>query len=342
MNITLQDIANMAGVSSATVSRVINNSPLVKPDTRENVLRVIKKLNYVPNALARSLSLNETNTIGVVVPDILNPFFGKIVRGISTVLRERDYNIAMCDTEENISNEYTSLQMLRKQQIRGLIITPTLEHENSSGLKLVEIEQDGIPVVIVDRDLNLSNFDGVFVDNIKAGIDATQAFINAGHKKIATIMGPADSKASKERFLGYQIAMKKNGIDIETSYIFNGYYNIESGYNITKKILALSDPPTAIFIGSSILTQACINTLLENKVKIPEEMAIIGFDEMDYLKPLDIHISYIERSVRLMGEVAAKLLMEKIQDPSQGAHVRKRVILPTKLILNGSERFLPK
>lgn len=342
MSITLQDIANVAGVSSATVSRVINNSPLVKPDTRESVLSVIKKLNYVPNALARSLSLNETNTIGVIVPDILNPFFGNIVRGISTVLREMDYNITMCDTNENISNEYASLQMLRKQQVRGLIITPTLEQENTNGLKLVELEQSGIPVVIVDRDVNLSNFDGVFVDNVKAGLDATQAFINAGHKKIATVMGPTDSKACMERFLGYRLAMEKNGIDIDPGFNFNGYYNLESGYEITKRILALKDRPTAIFVGSSILTQACINTLLEYKIKIPEEMAIIGFDEMAYLKPFDIHISYIERSVSQMGEVAAKLLMEKIENSSMGEHVRKRVIIPTKLVLNGSEQLINK
>lgn len=339
MGITLLDIANAAGVSSATVSRVINNLPTVKGETRDSVLSVIKKLNYVPNAVARSLSRNETNTIGVVVPDILNPFFGKIVRGISSIMHSMDYNITMCDTEENIMNEDSSLKMLRKQQIRGLIITPTIDQEKTSGFKLVEIEQSGIPVVIVDRDVNFSNFDGVFLDNVKAGMEATQAFIDAGHRKIAVIMGPTDSKAGMERTYGFRNAMETNGIDVDIRYIFNGFYNMESGYEMTKKILALDDPPTAIFIGSSMLAQACINALLENSIRIPQDMAVIGFDEMSYTDPFGINISYIERSVREMGETAAKLLIERIQSPMQETHVRKRVILPIKLILRGSERY---
>lgn len=342
MSITLQDIADAAGVSSATVSRVINNSPSVKPETRDNVLYVIKKLNYVPNAVARSLSRNETNTIGVVVPDILNPFFGKIIRGISTVLRKMDYNIALCDTDESISNEYASLEMLRKQQVRGLIITPTIDQEKTRGLKLVEVEQSGIPIVIVDRDINFSNFDGVFLDNVKAGIDATQAFISAGHKKIAAILGPTDSKACMEITLGYRRAMEMNGLDIEPSYLFNGAYNIECGYEMTKKLLALDNPPTAIFINSSVLTQACINALLDNNVKIPQEMAVIGFSEMSYLEPFGIHISHIERSVRQMGEAAAKLLIDRIGNSVQEEHVRKRIIIPPNLVLKGSEQFFSR
>jgi LacI family transcriptional regulator len=339
MSITLQDIANASGVSSATVSRVINNSPMVDPKTRESVLGVIKRLNYVPNAVARSLSRNETNTIGVVVPDILNPFYGKIIRGISTALRKIDYNIAMCDTEENICNEYASLQMLRKQQIRGLIIAPTLDQEKTSGLKLVEIEQMGIPVVIVDRDINLSNFDSVFIDNVKAGMDAAQAFINAEHRKIAIIVGPTDSKASIEITLGFRLAMEKNGIEINPNYIFNGFHNMECGYDMTKELLALGDPPTAIFAGSSMLTRACINVLLENKIKIPQKIAIIGFDEMPYLEPFGIHISYIDRSIPQMGEAAAQLLIDRIQGSSQETHVRKSIIIPPKLILKGSEQY---
>lgn len=342
MGVTLQDIADAAGVSNATVSRVINNSPSVKPETREYILSVIKKLNYVPNAVARSLSKNETNTIGVMVPDILNPFFGKVIRGISTVLHKMDFNIAMCDTEENILNEYASLEMLRKQQIRGLIITPTLVHEKTRGLELWEVQKRGIPVVIIDRDVDFSKFDGVFLDNVKAGMDATEAFIKAGHRKIAAIMGPTDSKASMERTLGYHKAMKHHGLGINPGYIFNALYNLESGYEMAKKLLALSDPPTAVFVGSSILTQGCIYALLENKVRIPEDMAIIGFDEMPYTKPLGIHISYIERSVSHMGETAAKLLLERINNPEKEGHIQKRIILPAQLVLKGSEKYFGK
>lgn len=339
MSCTLQDIANAAGVSTATVSRIINNSLSVKPETRENVLNIIKELNYVPNAVARSLSRNETTTIGVVVPDIMNPFFGKIVRGISTVLRNMDYNISMCDTDESVINEYASLQMLRKQQVRGLIITPTLEQEKTRGLELLSFQKSKIPVVVVDRDVNSSNFDGVFLDNVQAGIEATQAFINVGHRKIAAIMGPAESKASVERTLGYCNALQMNGLAINPDYILHGFYNMESGYEMTRALLALSDPPTAIFIGSSMLTHACIHALLEHNVKIPQEMGIIGFDEMSCFKPFGIHISYIERSVPQMGEAAAKLLIDRINTPitAECDRERKCIIIPPRLVLKGSE-----
>jgi LacI family transcriptional regulator len=340
MNTTLQDIANAAGVSSATVSRVINNSPSVKPETRENVLNIIKKLNYVPNEVARSLSKNETNTIGVVVPDILNPFFGKIVRGISNVLRKMNYNIVLCDTDESITNEYSSLEMLRKHKVRGVIITPTVDEEKSRGIKLVEVEQSGIPIVMVDRDINFTNFDSVYLDNVQAGMDAIQALINAGHKRIAALLGPTDSKACMEITLGYRRAMEMNGIDINPDYMVNGFYSMECGYQMTQKLLDLDKPPTAIFVSSSVMTHACINTLLDNKIKIPQDMAIIGFAEMPYLEPFGIHISYIERSVSQMGEAAAKLLIEKIENPSHEAHIRKSIILPPKLILKGSEKYI--
>jgi LacI family transcriptional regulator len=342
MSITLQDIANHAGVSNATVSRVINNPTSVAPKTRKNVLSVIKKFNYVPNAVARSLSRNETNIIGIIVPDITNPFFGKIIRGINTILREMDYNIAMCDTEENILNEDASLQMLRKQHVRGLIFTPTIEEEKTNGLKLLEIEQSGIPVVVVDRGINFSNFDGVFLDNVKAGLDATQSFINAGHKKIAAILGPADSKASMERALGYRRSLDMNKIHVDPRYILNGSYDMECGYEMTKKLLELDEPPTAIFIGSSILSKACINALLDSNLKIPQDMAIIGFDEIPYMKSFGIDISYIDRSVREMGEFAAKLLIDKIKNSQQGEHVCKRIIISPKLVLNGSELYFNK
>lgn len=340
MSITLQDIANYAGVSNATVSRVVNNPISVTIKTREKVLRVIEKFNYVPNAIARSLSRNETNTIGIIVPDITNPFFGKIIRGISTILREKDYNIVMCDTDENIINEDNSIQMLKELHVRGLIITPTIEQEKTNNLKLMNIEQSGIPVVLVDRDTNSSNLDGVFLDNIKAGLDVTQSFINAGHKKIATILGPTDSKASIERALGYRQALEMNGINIDPSYILNGWsYSMECGYEMTKKLFELDEPPTAIFIGSSILSQACINALLDSNIKIPQDMAIIGFGEIPYMKTFGTNISYIERYVREMGEYAANLLIDRIENPKQGQSVCKRIIIPPKLVLNGSELY---
>lgn len=339
MGVTLQDIARASGVSCATVSRVINSSDAVKPETREHVLETIRKYSYVPNAIARSLSRNETNTIGVVVPDILNPFFGFVIRGISTVLRNMGYNIALCDTDENINYECDSLDMLFEQRVRGIIISPTIEQESSNGMKLLELSQRKTPIVLVDRDIRVSQYDGVFFDNINAGKDATLALIQAGHQKVAAILGPSSSNACIERCMGYSSALSMNGLPYEDDYVLYGSYSAESGYEMTNRILLMKNRPTAIFAASNSLTVGCITCLLDHHIKIPEEMSVIGFDGTENFEPFGLHISYIDRSIGKMGEAAAKLMVEQINAQPELGRVQKRIIIPASLVLKGSEVY---
>ncbi len=339
MGVTLQDIARASGVSCATVSRVINNSDAVKVETREHVQEIIRKYNYVPNAIARSLSRNETNTIGVVVPDILNPFFGFVIRGISTVLRNMGYNIVLCDTEENINYECNSLDTLFEQRVRGIIISPTIEQESSNGMKLLELSQRKTPIVLVDRDIRFSQYDGVFFDSINAGKDATLALIRAGHKRIAAVLGPPSSNACIERCMGYSSALSMSGIRYDENYVLHGNYSAESGYEMTRKILAMKNRPTAIFVASNSLTVGCITCLLDHGINIPGEMSVIGFDDTKSFEPFGLHISYIDRSIGKMGEAAAKLLEEQIAAPPELGRVQKRIIIPTSLVLKGSEAY---
>jgi LacI family transcriptional regulator len=334
--VTISDIAREAGVSQATVSRVLNNSGYVKEETRKKVLKVIERLDYTPSAIARSLSTNRTNTIGVVVPDINNPFFGEVIKGISEVADKHELNIILCDTDESIQKESKALKALKEQRIQGVIITPSLAEGKANSEYLNALKNIGIPVVLVDGHVRYSNFSGVFADNIKGAFDGTEALIKNGHRKIAIITGHMNSRPSQDRLLGYKKALAANNIPVEDKYIFIGDYKQSGGYNITKKILKMKDRPTAIFVSSNMMTLGCVQALMEENVRIPEDMAVIGFDNVEILNIAGLNISYINGPNKEMGKRGMELLLSILNNEDNGE--TKTIILSTELILNGSEK----
>ncbi|QGU94652.1 substrate-binding domain-containing protein [Clostridium bovifaecis] len=338
MAVTIKDIAEKAQVSLATVSRVLNNSGFVKEEKRELVLKTIKELNYVPNSVARSLSTSQSNTIGVVIPDVNNPFFGEVIKGIATVADEEDFNIILCDTDENIDKEFKALEMLKKQRVRGIIITPTSDKNEFNSEYLEALESLGIPIVLIDRDVKYSNFDGVFLDSLNGAFEATDALIKEGHKKIAIIAGPQTSKPGRDRLRGYRKAMIMNKLDIDEKYIFYGDFKLESGYKITKEILKMEDRPTAIFVCNNMMNLGCIKALFEQNINIPGDIALIGFDEIEMLNVLNFKISVVSRPTTEMGRVAMNMLIDRLKD-EESTHT-KRITLSPKLTLKGSEKLL--
>ncbi|KYH28231.1 MULTISPECIES: LacI family DNA-binding transcriptional regulator [Clostridium] len=336
MAVTISDIAREAGVSQATVSRVLNKSGYVKEETREKILEVMKRLNYSPSAIARSLSTNRTNTIGVVVPDINNPFFGEVIKGISEVADKHGLNIILCDTDESIQKEVKALKVLKEQRIQGVIITPSSAEDEFNSEYLNVLENIGIPVVLIDGHVKYSNFSGVFADNIKGAFDGVEALIKNGHKKIAIITGRMNSRPAQDRLLGYKKALAMNNIPVEDKYIFIGDYKQSGGYNITKNILKMEDRPTAIFVSSNMMTLGCVQALMEEKIKIPEDMAVIGFDNVEILNIAGLNISYINGPNKEMGKKGMELLLNILNNKDNGE--TKTIILPTELVLNGSEK----
>lgn len=307
MAITIRQVAKMAGVSNATVSRVINNVGTVKQKTRDHVINIIKEMGYAPNEVARSLSKNETKSIGVVVPDINNPFFGDVIKGVSMVADEHNLNILLCDTNEDTEKEKNSLQMLKDHRIRGIIIGPASDTNEFNGEYLSLLENLGIPIVLVGRDVKYSNFDGVFIDNIQGACDGVTSLIQNGHEKIAIITGPMDSKPGRDRLNGYRKALVMGGKTAREDYIFHGNFKIESGYELTQQILQMEDKPTAIFTCNNMMTLGCIKALSEQGMKIPGDMAMVGFDEIELLEIFNMQISVIARPTFEMGKIAMQL-----------------------------------
>lgn len=337
--LNIRDIAKLAGVSSTTVSRVINQSGYVKQETRELIESLIQNHNYTPSAVARSLSKQDTSSIGVIIPDIGNPFFSGVIRGISTMAEQNNFNLLYFDTNEQPMIEHRFLKTVKEQRLKGLIITPTSNLDRTTKEYLENLEQSGIPVVLVDRDLQGSEFDGVFVENKQGAIDAVNALCDAGHTKIAIIAGPETSKPGRDRLRGYLDALSFNHCDIREEYIKRGDFKIEKGYSLTQKLLTMQDPPTAIFCSNNAMALGCLKYLYENNIQLGKDIALISFDEIPILDYVGFQLSVVQRAVSEMGSTAMEILLERLNRPRGKSEV-KRVVFPTQLILKGSEKKL--
>jgi LacI family transcriptional regulator len=336
MNIKV--IANAIGVSSATVSRVINNSGYVKDETRQKVLKVIKEYNYIPSAVARSLSTQDTSNIGVIIPDIENPFFSSVIRGISDNAEKNNYNILFFGTNETAATEHSFLKTVQSQRLKGVIITPVSEFDMETRDYLMRLDSTGIPVVLVDRDIKDTNFDGVFLDNVQSTYEGVEALIKAGHKRIAIITGPHTSKPGKERLLGYKKAMKAYKLKVPPEYIAQGDFKAAKAYSKTEELLSLPNPPTAIFASNNLTTLGCLKYLTEKEIQIGKDLSIISFDDIEILKMIDYKLSVIDRDAKLQGQEAMNILLHRLENPDHPIG-SKRIILPHNIILRGSEKI---
>lgn len=343
MSVTIKDIAKAAGVSLATVSRVLNSSGYVKESTREKVHKAIKQLNYTPSAIARSLSTNKTNTIGVIIPEINNPFFGEVITGITQVADEHKLNILLCVTDESIEKERQALKLLSEQRIEGILITTTFGEDARNDDYLSTLEHIGIPIVHIDGHIKYPNVSGVFIDHIQGAFDGVEALIKAGHEKIAIINGLLNSRPAKERLIGYKRALEHYDLPVEERYMYDGDYNAGNAYEITKEILGMEEPPTAIFVSSNMAMLGCVKALNEYGLRIPDDMAVLGFDKVDALNTIGLNISFIDGPTLEIGKTGMKMLIENL-DKQKDAHIRelKQITLLPELHLKGSERCVSK
>ncbi|SHK33565.1 LacI family DNA-binding transcriptional regulator [Tepidibacter formicigenes] len=339
MAVTIKDIARKAGVSRTTVSRVLNDSGYVKDETRQKVLKVIKELNYTPSAIARSLSTNKTNTIGVIVPEINNPFFGEIIKGVSQVADEHDLNIILCNTDDNREKELKALKLLKEQRIQGIIITPTYAEDQFNSEYLSTLENLGIPVILLDGHVKYTDFSGIFIDHVKGAYDATKALIEAGHKKIAIINGRKNYKITIDRLKGYKKALDEYNIAIKDKYISYGDFEYKSAYKATKQILKMDDRPTAVFVTSNMMILGSIRAFYEENINIPQDMAIIGFDKIDAINIIGMNISFVIGPSIEMGKAGMKMLIDNLDNKKSREEI-KRITLFPELVLKGSEKFI--
>ena len=278
---TISEIAEKAGVSAATVSRVINGKGNVKESTRKRIMDIIQKNEYVPSEIARGLSKNDSNNIGVFVADIENAFFYKAVRGIIEKADLYGYNVFLFDTDENPEKESLYLQTVIGLRIKGLIITPVYESSVETRIRLKKMQDQGVPIVLLDRDISGLELDGVFSEDEEGAYRAVSALIKSGHKDIAIITGPDSARPGRTRTAGYRRAMIEHGIPIKAEYVQIGNFRVEQSYECTNNLMNLPNPPTAIFSANNLSSIGMLKCLRKRGLVVGKDISVIGFDDLE-------------------------------------------------------------
>lgn len=332
----IYEIAKEAGVSIATVSRVINHSGTVSEKSTKRVMEAIEKLNYVPSSAARNLSTSVSTTIGVVVPDIEDPFFCHLLRGVTLAADELHLKVMLFNSGESLKREHDILDSMRELRLRGIIITPVSAVDEQTAHALQDFEDLGIPVVLLDREMENCDFDRVVTDDEDGVYQAVSALIELGHRDIAIITGPRTTRPGQARLHGYVRAMEEKGLPLRPEYIREGDFKSLRAYEQTTELLRLPHRPTAIFASNNMTTYGCLRAFHEQGLELGKEIALMGYDDIPELGWLNYPLSVVSRDVPAMGEQAMRRLLHRFDTETQE---RIRLCLGTELILRGSERF---
>jgi len=326
---TIKDIAIQANVSTATVSRVINDHPAVKDETREKIIKIIKENNYRPNTVARSLSTNRSNIIGVFFTDHFNsglhhPFFREVIYGLEKNLGKKGYDI-LYFTNRQWGDEFSYLEKCQDRHVDGVVLMGVLKDDPN----LPKLLESDIPVVFVDIDIKRENASYVMSNNISGAKKAVNYFKEMGHKKIGMIAGIKATKPTNDRFKGFEEALEEFNIKYNSDWIFNGKYSEKGGYKAAKKILNLDDQPTAIFCQSDTMAIGAMRAIEDAGLEIPKDFSIIGFDDIEvssYVKPA---LTTVKQNKKKMGESATQLLISMMGKSDKSS---SPIILPVELI----------
>lgn len=326
---TIREVAEKAGVSFTTVSHVINNTRFVSEGTRSRVLMAMQELGYRPNALARSLRRGETLTLGLILPDSANPFFAEIGRSIEDSAFRQGYNVILCNTEGDKEKERSYVEVLGKKQVDGLIFVAAGDQAAS----LVHLLVEGVPVVVIDRDLPHLEVDTVLVDNRQGGKLVTQHLIELGHRRIACLTGPSHLTPSAQRVTGYREALAEAGLAVDESLILRGDFHPGQGYAAARSLLERADPPTALFACNDLMALAALRAAAECGRSVPGSLAVAGFDDIELASFSNPALTSVAQPKREIGLTAVQLLLERIKDKDRPVN---RVILPATLVVRAS------
>jgi DNA-binding LacI/PurR family transcriptional regulator len=338
---TLSDIAATIGVAPMTVSRVVNGTGYVSDETREKVMTAVRKMSYRPNGVARNLKRQRTDTVGLVLGDISNPYSTELANAVREVLSVRGYNLFICISEHSAKEDITAFESLVDHNVDGIIVATRSNAEGDE--HLLEIVDGDMPVVVVGRDFHHDLVDLVSADNLTGGFEATRHLIDLGHRRIGFIGATLNNKGSLKRLQGYLNALEAHDIDIDERLITGrrdaasevpGYSTERMGYEGMKRLLSLPKRPTAVFARNDFTAVGAMTAIKEAGLSIPKDLAIVGFDDI----PLAVHtvppLTTVRQPMRLQGQLAAEMLVSRIagKEPRQ----RTERILNCELIIRES------
>lgn len=328
----IKDVAKLAGVSTATVSKYLNNSKNLKEETRLKVEKAIAMLQYKPNPLARSMRTGKTNTIAIMAPDILNPFFAEVYNSIRMAATRNGYTSILYTTEDDLDVLKDYLSGMSIRQVDGVILC--FLDEDESVEKFIEALQGQIPIVLLSWNVGVIRFDSVVVDVFEGIYKSTKHIIEKGYRDIAYVGGPKNSRISREKYAGYEKAMKEAELEVIPEFVFHGdNYSIKTGYEAARNFSMQRKGPRAIVCANDILALGSMKYLLNNRIRIPDDIAVIGFDNIVLSSMYEPALSTVSLPIVQMGEEAMNLLLNRIKKLRSK---RKQVVFKTELVIRNS------
>lgn len=330
--VTIRDVAAKANVSVTTVSRVLNNKPDVSESTKARVKEAIEELGYKPSGLARGLVWQKTNSIGLIIPDINNPFFPALVKGIERRAKELGYSLILCSTENDKHEEAEALALLRSKQVDGIILSFSLHSQDA----LINLEKQGFPIVQIDRRIKKSNYPAVTIDNKKSAFRATEYLIEQGHTEIAHVTGDLNVENARERLEGFRLVIEKYGLNYRSQWILEGDYSRETGKALMEEIIAMPKRPTAIFFANDLMAFGAYEAIFNHDLNIPADFSIIGHDNVEiacFVKP---GLTTMDQPKYRLGQIAAEKLISIIEGEKN--HYSENVMLENDLVVRETVR----
>lgn len=329
---TIHDVATHAGVSIATVSRVINGNAHVATALAARVRASIEALQYHPSHAARWLRAKHTMIIGLLISDIQNPFFTSLIRGVEDVAQKNGYSLILCNSDENPDKERQYIEVLCAERIAGAIVVPT--RENHRDLRLFKEHQ--IPVVSVDRRIKDQDVDVVLVDNVRGAREAVLHLLTNGYRRIGVITGPITTTTGQERLTGYRQALHEARLPADSSLERYGSFKEESGWQFAHELLDLEPPVDALFVGNNLMMMGALEAINARKLRIPDDIAIVGFDELPWAALRSISLTTVTQPAYELGSTAALRLFQRLQSSIQ--FTRQEIVLAPTLCIRGSSR----
>ena len=328
---SLVDVAQRAGVSISTVSRTINGTGKISQSTQEAIHQVMREMGYRPNRVARRLraSSGKRHLLGLIIPNIRNPFFADLARGVEDVAYVHQFAVLLCNYDEDPAKEAFYLDVMQSESVDGIILPPVSERDEA----VLRVVEAGIPVVCVDRTTTGKPLDKVEVDNVRGAHEAVAHLLARGHRRIGIIAGPAQASTGRDRLLGFRNAHAAAGRSVDEKLVRYGDYKEESGRRRAEELLDLSSPPTALFVCNSLMMIGAIGAIVARRLRIPKDVALIGFDDVPLASVFDPPLTVVRQPAYEVGRSAAELLFKRLDDPQRPA---VRLELAPELIIRGS------
>ncbi len=326
---TIKEVAQKAGVSIATVSRVFNNSALVSQSTIKHVQNIARSLHYVPNASARSLSRRKSDTFGMILPDLFGEFFSEVIRGADQTAQKHSYNVLLSSSHNNPEEIEEALTAMRGRVDGIIIMSPQISADT-----LHNNLPKTLPVILLNCIVEDDSFDSIVIDNFNGAYQITEHIIQHGHNRIAVIRGAIDNYEADERLRGYRCAIAKSGCETSADLEFKGDFSEEAGYDIAHSILKTSPRPTAVFASNDSMAIGALKSFHDNDIVVPDDIALIGFDDIPISRYVKPSLTTVHVPINEMGILAVERLISAVE--GKNINKKEQIVFPTQLSIRES------